>query len=69
MKFTFTVEVEVERTQGKFASRDEISEAIVEMLEGANEGEVSGVGADGDSVQTVLCASVSQWLKKCATYL
>jgi hypothetical protein len=47
MHFTFTVEVEVEREQGKFASRDEISEAIAEALgdarldsfEGENGGE------------------------------
>lgn len=49
MKFTFTVEVEVERTTGKFASRDEIAEQILEWIEGCNEGEISGVGADCES--------------------
>ena len=59
MRFTFTVEVEVERTQGKFASRDEISEAVVEMLDGANEGTVDGVGADGDSEYEIVSWEVT----------
>ena len=59
MRFAFTVEVEVERTQGKFASRDEISEAVVEMLDGANEGTVDGVGADGDSEYEIVSWEVS----------
>jgi len=42
MRFTFTVEASVERTEGKFASRDEIAEAITEWLDGANEGSVEG---------------------------
>ena len=41
MKFTYTVSVEVERTQGKFASRDEIEEQILDALEGADPGVVS----------------------------
>jgi hypothetical protein len=49
-RFTVTLEVEVERTEGKFASRDEIAEAIQEALANAGEGEsLSGLGADGDS--------------------
>lgn len=49
-RFTVILEVEVERTEGKFASRDEIAEAIQEALSGAAEGEsLSGLGADGDS--------------------
>jgi len=47
--FTFTVSVEVERVAGKFASRDEISEQIADMLENANYGDIDGIGADGDS--------------------
>lgn len=47
--FTFTVRVELERESGKFASRDEMAEAIIEMLEGADEGSIYGIGADGDS--------------------
>lgn len=37
MKFTFTVEVEVERDEGKFASREELAEQMVAALEGADE--------------------------------
>jgi len=59
VRFTFTVEVEVERTQGKFASRDEISAAVVEMLDGADEGTVDGVGADGDSEYEIVSWEVS----------
>ena len=59
MRFTFTVEVEVERTQGKFASRDEISAAVVEMLDGADEGTVDGVGADGDSEYEIVSWEVT----------
>jgi hypothetical protein len=36
MRFTFTVEVEAERVQGKFASRDEIAEYLAEALSDAN---------------------------------
>lgn len=43
------VDIDVDRVSGKFASRDEIEEALITMIEGANEGSVSGVGADGDS--------------------
>lgn len=49
MKFEFTVSVEAERVSGKFAGKDEVGEKIQEMLDNANEGSVSGVGADGDS--------------------
>lgn len=40
--FTFTVTVEVERTEGKFAGREEIAEAIREELESADPGTVEG---------------------------
>lgn len=40
MKFKFTVEAEVERIQGKFRSRDEISEQILEWLERADEQQI-----------------------------
>jgi len=49
MRVTFTVTVEVERAEGKFAPKDEIREAVSEMLEGANDGSIDGIGADGDS--------------------
>jgi hypothetical protein len=36
MVITITVSVEVERTEGKFASRDELTEKIMDELESAN---------------------------------
>jgi hypothetical protein len=59
MKFTFTVEVEVQRESGKFAARDEIEEQLREEIEGANPGSVDGVGADGDTTYEVIEWSVS----------
>lgn len=58
-RFTFTVEVELERTEGKFASRDEMAEAIIDMLEGAEDG-VYGIGSDGDSNYEVSNWEVSE---------
>ena len=50
-RFTVTLEVEVEREQGKFASREELAEAITEVLSNAGEGEsLSGIGADPDAI-------------------
>lgn len=60
MRFTFTVEVEVERTEGKFASRDEVSEALVEAIESADPGSVDGVGADGTSTYEVVSFDVTE---------
>ncbi len=49
-RFTVVLEVEVERVEGKFASRDEIAEAIQDALASAGEGEsLSGLGADANS--------------------
>lgn len=42
MRFTFTVEVELERSQGKFATRDEMQDQIIEALEGADPGSLTG---------------------------
>jgi hypothetical protein len=42
MHFTFTVEVDAERTEGKFASRDELAEQIQEALESADPGSLEG---------------------------
>jgi hypothetical protein len=53
MRFTFEVTVEVERLEGKFASRDEIEQYLFDEIEGAAPSEVSGVGADGDSTYEV----------------
>lgn len=49
MRITVEIEIEVERVAGKFASRDEIEEAIVAEIEGAAPGSVDGLGADGES--------------------
>jgi len=42
MEFTFTVRATVERTQGKFASRDELEGQIQEALDDANPGDLTG---------------------------
>lgn len=42
MRFVFQVEVEVERTEGKFATRDELAEQLMEELEGADPGDLEG---------------------------
>ena len=42
MRFTYVIEVEVERDEGKFASRDELSEQIVSELESADPGSLYG---------------------------
>lgn len=42
MRFIFEVEVEVERDEGKFASRAELADQIQEALEGADPGNLEG---------------------------
>lgn len=42
MKFTFTVEIEVERSQGKFATHEEIADTIQTALEDADPGQYEG---------------------------
>ncbi len=59
MRMTFTVDVDVERVSGKFASREEIADPIREALEGANIGGVSGVGADAASEYEIVEWEVS----------
>lgn len=54
MRFRLVVDVEVERESGKFAGRDEIAAELLQSLEDADPGEVSGVGADGDSEYSVV---------------
>lgn len=41
MKIEVKVSVEVERTMGKFASREEIEEQILDAIEGADPGMIS----------------------------
>jgi hypothetical protein len=40
--FIFTVTVEVERSEGKFATRDELQEQIMEALTSADPGQIDG---------------------------
>ncbi len=42
MEIEFRVIAQVERTEGKFASRDELSEQIAEALESADPSSLSG---------------------------
>lgn len=58
MRFTFVVEVEVEREEGKFASRDEIREQIQEALESADP--QSYDGENGGSYATTEWSVVEQ---------
>ena len=61
MAHTFKVELEivVERIEGKFASRDEIADAINEALASVAEGDsLSGIGADGTSEYEIVGSTV-----------
>ena len=42
MRFVFTVTVQIEREEGKFMSRDEASDQLVEALSSADPGQVDG---------------------------
>lgn len=42
MRFTYTVEVEVERDEGKFESRDSLGAEIQQALEDADPGSITG---------------------------
>lgn len=44
MRFKFIVDVEVEHSSGKFASREELADLIRETIEGADAGEWEGEG-------------------------
>lgn len=49
MRFSYVVEVEVDRVEGKFASREEVAEQIQEALDNADPGSIDGIGSDGTS--------------------
>lgn len=51
MRYEFKVTAEVERTQGLFASRDEISDQMREAIEGADYG--SWTGDNGGEYETI----------------
>jgi hypothetical protein len=57
--FTFTISVELARESGKFMARDEMSDLLIEAIEGSDPGEISG-GADGDSVYSVMDFTVTE---------
>lgn len=63
--FSFMVNVTLERESGKFMARDEMSEQLIEWIEGADQGQVDG-GPDGDSVYTVTDFSVEEVDQKAA---
>jgi hypothetical protein len=42
MRFIYTVTVQVERSEGKFASRDDMGEQIRDCLEQADPGQLDG---------------------------
>ncbi len=48
------VTVELDRTEGKFASREEVVESLTEWLENANQASIYGIGADGESTYEVI---------------
>lgn len=56
MEFSFTVTASVERSEGKFASRDELEEQLVEAIESADPGSLDG---DAGGVYDVVDWSVS----------
>lgn len=58
--FRFLVTVEVERTEGKFASRDELYQELETALSDANPSDVSGIGADGMSTYEVTMWEVEE---------
>jgi len=56
-EFQFTITLQVERVEGKFASNDEISERIQEQLESLDF-DLDGLGADGESTYEVVESDV-----------
>lgn len=52
MRFVFNVEVEVERSQGKFASKDEIKDQLEQAIADADPGSITG-DAGGEYETTV----------------
>lgn len=63
MRFEYHAYVEVERVSGKFASRDEIGEAVREAMQDAiDELDLSWLGADGDSEYEVVNSTVDEMI-------
>ena len=59
MRVTITVEVELERISGKFASKSDVVGQLIDELERSQPSDVSGIGADGDSVYEITDWAVS----------
>jgi hypothetical protein len=57
MKFTFTVDVELNRTEGKFATREEMAEQIMEAIDDANPNDLVG---DNDGQYEVVSWEVTE---------
>jgi len=51
MNFSYTINVQVERMEGKFATRDELGEQILEALESCDPGSLEG--ENGGQYETV----------------
>lgn len=61
MRLSFTVEVEVERMTGKFASKDEVREVLEEAItEGIEGADLSSLGADSESEYEVSSVDVNE---------
>lgn len=58
--FEFKITITLERDQGKFAARDEMAEALIDELEGAEPSGVYGIGADGSSDYSVTDFTVEE---------
>lgn len=59
-RFRIVVEVELNREQGKFASRDDLVQGLIDEIEGADPGGLYGMGDDGSSDYTVDSFEVSE---------
>lgn len=59
MQFKYQVEFTIERVSGKFASRDQIQQVLMEALEEIDI-DLSGLGADGESEYEVTDSSVTE---------
>lgn len=59
MRFEFVVLVEVERSEGKFASRDELAEQIQEALDSADPGTLEGENGGVYDVQDWSIAEIN----------
>jgi len=59
MTLEFGVHVNVQRVSGKFVSRDDIADAILEALDQAiSDLDLAGLGVDGDSEYEVVESNV-----------